>query len=1147
MTIMPGFPKSHFSILIRLVRACLEAGFVSEKCQFFGEMRRFLKSVPGGTVKKSNEISPQKWPFSAQRLASKHALSIVLFAGCGNFFYGQASNLDSLQTAIAQAKADTSRILLENELARGLYKSDKDSALQLLQSSITSAEKINYKAGLFELWFTRALIHLDYNQLDSAFLEFSKAREIASEAGEKIRLIRALNALSYCVQNKRLGIPYLNEALEIGTAIGDKIQQARVMRSLGIVYSNLTEFDKAEGYYLQALAIHEERGEKKWQADVLRNLGNNAGRSNNLEKAIGYYEQGVELIRELGNKSEEAAIYNMMGYTCSIMGNFPKALEYSHTALKLMEAAGDKEGIADCYNRISNLYLSLEDYSQALFFIEKSYELSEEKEKGALQPDMLYRKGYIYRLKGEYPIALRFLQESFALKKTIGQTISSEHLYDLGYCFGELGRPDSALVFLQDALHTARETNISLDIAKSLIGLANIHFQQGDFEMAIPELKETIELTTVSGNKEQQMEAAKMLYRIYKSQNDSKKALFYHETYRILQDSLFNEKNARQVGRLEANYEFEKEKQQLAFEQEKELERQRFTRRLYLIALVVVLLFSGVMFRYYRSKQKANTELSKLNEQILHQKEKLEELDIAKSRLFTNISHEFRTPLTIISGMIDQISEKPDLWLERGAKMIKQNTAGLLNLVNQLLDLRKLESNELKVEMVNGDVVKYLRYVSESHQSYAEHKGLQLHFLAAEAEIQMDYDRDKLLRIVSNLLSNAIKFTPEGGNIYFHIDKKALDGRPALSLRVQDTGAGIPEEDLPHIFGRFYQADHSSTRKGGGTGIGLALAQELVKILGGTISAKSTVGKGSTFTIVLPITNASVTPAENETGMPAQVNLMEKAIIEPALANSDLMESTSEFGAAGKPHLLIVEDNPDVQQYLVACLQEDYQLTIAENGQIGIDKAVELIPDLIVSDVMMPEKDGYELTEALKNDERTDHIPIVLLTAKADFDSKMSGLEKGADAYLAKPFEKRELLVRLEKLLELRKKLQARYARVAGASGDTEGLVIPEHPFLQKFYALVEAELSNPELDMNQLSRTLGMSRSQVFKKLKALTGKSATALIRSFRLQRGKQLLAASDLTISEVAYEVGFTSLNYFSSTFFEEFGERPSLLRK
>jgi signal transduction histidine kinase/DNA-binding response OmpR family regulator len=1053
----------------------------------------------------------------------------------------QTSVTDSLQAELAKAKEDTTRILLKREIAISLYKSSKDSALNLLQSTIPLAEKIDYKAGLFELWYVKAYIHMAYNQLDSAFIEYSIAKEIATKAGDKIRQVKALNALSYCVHDKRLGIPYLSEALEIASDMQDRKQHSDVLISLGILYSNLASYDTAEINYERALTIQRELGDKKAQANTLINLGNNAGRSNNIKKALDYYEQGVLLMRELGDKSGEAALHNMKGYAYCVMGNFPKALEYGQTALRLMEEDGNKAGMADCCKRISEFYLSMEDYSQALFYIEKSYKLWEEMGGEIQQSDLLFQKGDVFLLKEDYKNALLYLSESLILKKAIGQTIGYKHYYDLGDCYEHLNRPDSALFFFQLALQTSSESeNSRLNRSKSLKSLGNIHFQQGKTDQAVAELNEAMEAASLSGSKEQEMEAAEVLYRIYKSQNNTEKALFYHETYRALQDSLFNIKNSKQIGRLEANFEFEKEKQELAYEQEKELERQGSVRRLMLLALGIALMFIGVIYRYYRSKQKANAKLSKLNEEILLQKEKLEELDVAKSRFFTNISHEFRTPLTIISGMADQVREKPDQWLERGTKMIKQNTAGLLNLVNQILDLRKLESNEMKVEMVQGDVVQYLRYIAESYQSFAAGKGVQLHFLSAQPEIKMDYDSDKLLRIVSNLLSNAIKFTPEGGNIYFQVDKKMSGDAPFLLMRVDDTGVGIPADELPQVFDRFYQVDDSTTRKGEGTGIGLALTKELVKLLGGEIKVSSTVGKGTAFTVELPIAVASTTTAAPVVDKFLENKNVGLAIAEPSLDAPQISASPNMYV---KPSLLIVEDNPDVQQFLAACLEDHYLLEIANNGQEGMDKATEQVPDLIVSDVMMPKKDGYELTHFLKNDERTDHIPIVLLTAKADVDSRISGLEKGADAYLAKPFDKRELLVRLEKLLELRKKLQARYAQVSDTSEVSDTL----NPFLQKFYSLVEKELSNPDLDMNQLCRSLGMSRSQVFRKLKALTGKSASHFIRSIRLQQAKKLLATSDLTVSEIAYEVGFTSPSYFSTAFMEEFGTAPSATRK
>lgn len=519
----------------------------------------------------------------------------------------------------------------------------------------------------------------------------------------------------------------------------------------------------------------------------------------------------------------------------------------------------------------------------------------------------------------------------------------------------------------------------------------------------------------------------------------------------------------------------------------------------------------------------------------------LKELDQAKSRFFTNISHEFRTPLTIISGMVDQVKTKPDLWLDRGTNIIKLNALNLLNLINQILDLRKLESKKLSLNMVQGDMVQYLKYITESYQSYAESQGLKLHFLDSTKSIIMDYDPDKILKVVSNLLSNATKYNKKGGHIYFYAEKIQKE-RDVLQIRVQDTGEGIPEDKLEGIFGRFVQANVPGEKKVMGSGIGLSLTHELVKLMGGEIEVKSKLGVGTTFIVELPIIKKSEVMDSFHTS--SLSNLEKEATISMAMRPDQELVMPEKSDNEKKPTLLIVEDNAQIQQVLVATLEDVYSLRIAKDGEDGINKAIEETPDIIISDVMMPKKNGLELTQTLKNDERTDHIPIVLLTAKSDIESKIEGLQKGADAYIAKPFEERELRVRLEKLLELRKKLQARFAELSDFSTTKEAVITD--PFLQKFYDLVEKEISNPDLNMNQMCRALGMSRSQVFRKTKALTGKSASNFIRSVRLQKGKELLTNTDLTVSEIAYDVGFTSLNYFSAAFFEEYGIRPSTFR-
>ena len=561
-----------------------------------------------------------------------------------------------------------------------------------------------------------------------------------------------------------------------------------------------------------------------------------------------------------------------------------------------------------------------------------------------------------------------------------------------------------------------------------------------------------------------------------------------------------------------------------------------------------IALFFGSIFALYRIQLRRQLEQAEAH--------RLKELDLAKSQLYTNITHEFRTPLTVILGMVEQVRNDPGNWLNEGTRLIRRNGKQLLNLVNQLLDLSKLESGHLPLNFVQGDVVSYLHYLSESFHSYADSKDIRLHFRSDFAALPMDHDPEKLQNVVSNLLSNAIKFTPAGGDVYFDLRKPASNdrrqvGKPAatsseeLLLQVSDNGPGISPEHLPHIFDRFYQTDDSHTRRGEGTGIGLALVKELVKVMGGHVEVESEMGKGTKFSIWLPVTRMSAA---------ASATRLEDA--GETLSDTVFRETEKAVETSGpEPNdrftVLLVEDNPDVVTYLSSVLSLHYRIETARNGQEGIEKALELTPDIIVSDVMMPHKDGFELCQELKSDERTSHIPIILLTAKADQKSKIEGLTFGADAYLAKPFHREELLIRLEKLIELRRRLQERYAGFDSRwlSGSTFAKSKPvniEDLFMQKVIRIIEAQMADENFGMPQLCKELNMSRTNLFRKLKALTGKSATLFIRSLRLEKAKTLLETTEMNVTEVCFAVGFTSPNYFSRVFQEEFGVAPSEVR-
>ncbi len=415
----------------------------------------------------------------------------------------------------------------------------------------------------------------------------------------------------------------------------------------------------------------------------------------------------------------------------------------------------------------------------------------------------------------------------------------------------------------------------------------------------------------------------------------------------------------------------------------------------------------------------------------------------------------------------------------------------------------------------------------------------------------LDFDEIKIQHIVYNLLSNALKFTQADGKVVLHANQMERNGLPFLQLKVQDTGIGIPEEQLTHIFDRFYQADNSNTRKGEGTGIGLALTKELVGLMGGNISVESMLEKGTTFTLLFPISLARTTPLPQHE-FPSSRSLAPELV--PDLPAAGPLPKSGEVQVLDgeKPVLLIIEDNTDVTTYIINLLKKDYGVLTAPNGLVGIEMAFEAIPDIIISDVMMPEKDGYEVCETLKMDERTSHIPIILLTAKAEESDRITGLRKGADAYLMKPFNKEELYVRLEKLLELRRALQARYAKMSDGVTSSHPVTSGVEPslddlFLQKLQKIVLEHLDDPNLGAEQLSRTVHLSSSQLYRKLNALTGEPPNAFIRKIRLLRAMELLKTTSLNISEIAYDVGFNDPNYFSRAFHKEFGKAPIEYRK
>jgi signal transduction histidine kinase/DNA-binding NarL/FixJ family response regulator len=554
-------------------------------------------------------------------------------------------------------------------------------------------------------------------------------------------------------------------------------------------------------------------------------------------------------------------------------------------------------------------------------------------------------------------------------------------------------------------------------------------------------------------------------------------------------------------------------------------------------------------------------EVYEKNLLLEEQSEKLKEMDKVKSRFFANISHEFRTPLTLIMGPLEQML--PGCREEKQKKqltMMLRNSQRLLALINQLLELSKFDSGKVKLQAARQNIIPFLKGIVGSFEIAATANELDLTFQPGDEEIELYMDPEKIENVMGNLLVNALKFTPAGGKITVSVKKNPGKEKNfplgSLEITVCDTGPGIPREQLANIFDRFYQADTPHEHLQKGSGIGLAIAKELVELHHGTIDVHSREGldSGTGFIIRLPLGDAHLGPGEivERLGPPSHGKISgEISPFEQQENDTEEMEADEgtdneagmDIEMYGKDIILVVEDSADVREYIKGALEPAYRVVEAADGREGIEKAGEIIPDLIISDIMMPEADGYELCRALKNQRDTSHIPIILLTAKAAEENIIEGLETGADDYITKPFNTKILRARIKNLVALRHHWQETIHREMTLKPVQKSVSQMDKEFVKDLQEVINQNLADPEFNVEELCKRLYMGRTTLYRKILALTGEPPTEFIRSYRLKRGAELLERGMGSVLEVAFEVGFSSANYFSKCFKKKFHRLPS----
>lgn len=554
-----------------------------------------------------------------------------------------------------------------------------------------------------------------------------------------------------------------------------------------------------------------------------------------------------------------------------------------------------------------------------------------------------------------------------------------------------------------------------------------------------------------------------------------------------------------------------------------------------------------VVYKSLRSKNRLNKELFKQKQQLEEQRDKLEEqrdqliqlshqleeATHAKLVFFTNISHDFRTPLTLVADPVEHLLADKTLSGDqhRMLMLIQRNVNILLRLVNQILDFRKYENGKMEYTPVTVDVLSSFEGWNESFQAAARKKHIHFSF---DSMPDTDYhtlaDMEKLERIYFNLLSNAFKFTPENGKIAVRLSSLSKEDKRWIRFTVANTGSMISAEHIRNVFDRFYKIDMHHT----GSGIGLALVKAFVEMHGGMISVESDEKQGTVFTVELPVQSCEAVAAEPDTTLVSA----DSRTTDVLLAEEEELEKGYD---SSKPSVLIIDDNEDIRSYVHTLLHTDYTVIEAADGSEGIRKAMKYVPDLIISDVMMPGIDGIECCRRLKSELQTCHIPVILLTACSLDEQRIQGYDGGADSYISKPFSSQLLLARVRNLIDSHRRLKQFFGD--GQTLAKEDVCDMDKDFVERFKSLIEEKMGDSGLNVEDLGKDMGLSRVQLYRKIKSLTNYSPNELLRIARLKKAASLLASSDMTVAEIGYEVGFSSPSYFAKCYKEQFGESPT----
>ena len=975
-----------------------------------------------------------------------------------------------------------------------------------------------------QTYYEKAISYYKLNEYLSAEEAFLKTIDLAEKSKEKEILTYSFHYLGNIESwksNFSQSIFYHKKARNLFLELDNSEYVALSNNQISFAFESLGEYDSTLVYYQINISNREQIEANYAVLNSYQRIAATYAKLYNYKLAYRYLQEGIEYAEETGNKHSLGEIY----FTAGVLFlnnhvNKDIALEYLLEAQRIFKDSENyiylnlvRISIGDVYFKTGNDSIAMKFYNEV--------NANTRRNNYAMLSTVNHKIAMVFKERGEYEKALEYLQISIDGMCTVCPEIQiHQTLIEAARTFLILGNFEQTFSFLNRAKNIAVESESGLEMAISYEELGNYYQTLLNTDSTIYYLELANNLAIDLGLPERIKKTAGLLSEVYYSKRAFQTSSNYLKIANQMNDSLASIEKYNEVAKLEMRFEIEKK--------EAEITKQKLIRNSFIAGAFLFVIIGLLLWKAYRNKKKDNRLLAKQKGEIQEISRQLQQSTKRKLDFFTNISHEIRTPLTLIKSPLERIlkSDTEDQETTNQLQLAINNTNKLKTLVNQILDLQKLDEDLLSLDLSEFEIISFCKEIVSSFKGYSSQNNCKLIFEANISEAQITFDQGRLQSIITNLLSNAFKFNKENGEVFFKLNLNAYQ----LLLKISDTGKGISSDHLKKLGERYYQIGNSNTNVEG-SGIGLAYVKEIIELINGKFSISSKLEKGTTITISLPLETVeiqNVIPAKLVISQPNQfVNQIENLI--------------SESSENGQPRILIVEDNYELRLFLRDLFAPSYQVICAKDGEEGKDLAFKHLPDLIISDVMMPKIRGNELCKTLKNDVNTSHITIILFTAKGSPDSIIDGYDCGADDYIVKPFYTDLLLKKVKNIISTVENARKKFSftdieRSNNIHSDFD------KRFLEDCMSIIKNNIQNSSFTVEVLAKNINLHRRTLLRKFNALTGKSPTDLIRYTRMSKAAILLQEK-YRVNEVALMVGYEDTNRFSQAFKQFHGVSPS----